>query len=70
MMEETISASNLEWTIARLGFLNDRSSTEYRLIEGALPDRGSSISRAAVAHFLLTEVRQTSYINKILGISG
>lgn len=70
MMEEIISASNLEWTIARLGFLNDKSSTEYRLTEGTLPDGGSSISRAAVAHFLLTEANQSSYANKVIGISG
>ncbi len=70
LMEETIRTSNLEWTIARLGFLSDKSSIDFRLAEGALPDGGGSISRAAVAHFLLTEAKQSVYVNKIIGLCG
>jgi putative NADH-flavin reductase len=70
LMEETIRASNLEWTIARLGFLNDKSSMDFRLAEGALPDGAGSISRAAVAHFLLTEANQSNYLNKFVGLCG
>jgi hypothetical protein len=69
LMEETIRASNLEWTIARLGFLNDKSSIDFRLAEGAFPD-GGSISRAAVAHFLLTEAKQSNYLYKVVGLCG
>lgn len=69
LMEETIRASNLEWTIARVGFLNDKSSIDFRLAEGAFPD-GGSISRAAVAHFLLTEAKQSNYLHKVVGLSG
>jgi putative NADH-flavin reductase len=68
LMEEAISASNLEWTIAPIGFLNDKSSIDFRLAEGALPDGGGSIPRAAVAHFLLTEAKQSSYVNKVVGL--
>jgi len=69
LMEETICASNLEWTIARMGFLNDKNSMEYRLAEGAFPD-GGSISRVAVASFLLTEAKEPKYLHKVVGLCG
>ncbi len=68
LMEESICGSNLDWTIARMGFLNDKSSTAFRLAVGTLPDGGGSISRAAVANFLLTEAKQSSYANKVVGL--
>lgn len=70
LMEGINSASDLEWTIARMGFLNDKSSKNFRVAEGTLPDGGSSISRAAVAHFFLTEAKQSSYVNKVVGLCG
>ncbi len=70
LMEETICAFDLEWTIARMGFLTDKSSIDFRLAEGTLPNGGGSISRAAVAHFLLTEARQSIYIHKVAGLCG
>jgi hypothetical protein len=69
LMEETIRASNLEWTIARMGFLNDKSAIDFRLAEGRFPD-GGSISRAAVANFLLTEAKQNNYLHKVVGLCG
>lgn len=68
LMEETIRGSNLEWTVARVGFLNDKSSVDFRQAEGALPEGGGSISRAALAHFLLAEAKQSKYINKTVGL--
>ena len=67
-MEETIGNSNLDWTIARVGFLNNKTSTEYRLAEGSLPDGGSSISRTAVASFLLTAAKQSEHIGAVIGL--
>jgi len=69
LMEQTICASNLEWTIARLGFLNDKNSMDFRLAEGAFPDDGS-ISRAAVASFLLSEAKKSKYLYKGVGLCG
>jgi len=69
-MEDTICHSNLEWTIARVGFLNNKASTEYRLSEGSAPDSGNSISRAAVANYLLTEGMQGEHIRAVVGVSG
>ncbi|MCG9727546.1 NAD(P)-dependent oxidoreductase [Vibrio brasiliensis] len=70
LMEETIRASSLEWTIARLGFLNDKTSIDYRQAEGALPEGGGAISRAAVANFLLSEAKQPVHVHNVVGISN
>ncbi|MGK7910671.1 MAG: NAD(P)-dependent oxidoreductase [Synechococcus sp.] len=69
-MEETIRTSNLDWTIVRTGFLNSNNSTEYRTAVGAFPDGGGSISRAAVARFLLTEARECKHLRQIVGLCG
>lgn len=69
LMEEAICASNLEWTIARVGFLNDKNLMDFRLAEGAFPN-GGSISRAAVADFLLTEAKESKYLHKVVGLCG
>ena len=69
-MEELICASRLDWTIARTGFLTDDASTAYRHAEGEAPDGGGSISRAAVARFLLTEARQSAHLRQVVGLSA
>lgn len=69
-MEERIRSSSLDWTIARMGFLTNDDATGYRHAEGALPEGGSSISRAAVASFLLQEARQSGYGRQVVGLSG
>jgi uncharacterized protein YbjT (DUF2867 family) len=43
---------------------------DFRSAERALPDGSNSISRAAVARFLLTEAKQSSYVNKVVGLCG
>jgi len=70
LMEKAIRASDLEWTIARLGFLNGKSSLDFRLAEGALPDGAKSLSRAAVARFLLAEAEQPNNLNTVVGLCG
>lgn len=69
-IEELICASSLDWTIARMGFLTDDASTAYRHAEGKAPDGGGSISRAAVACFLLTEARQSAHRRQVVGLSA
>jgi putative NADH-flavin reductase len=70
LMEERIRSSSLEWTIARTGFLTNGSSTDYRAANGAFPEEGGSISRAAVARFFLTEAKQSSHLRQIVGLCG
>lgn len=69
-MEESIRASSLEWTIARTGFLTNANTTDYRLADGAFPVDGGSISRSALAEFLLTEAKQSSHLRQVVGLSG
>ena len=69
-MEKLICSSSLDWTIARMGFLTDDALTAYRQAESALPDGGGSISRAAVARFLLTAARQSAHRRQVVGLSA
>lgn len=69
-MEDQIRASSLDWTIARTSFLTNDRATTYRLGTDTLPEGGGSISRAAVASFLLTEAEQPSYRRQVVGLCG
>ncbi|MEM6436611.1 MAG: NAD(P)-binding oxidoreductase [Cyanobacteria bacterium P01_D01_bin.115] len=70
LMEASLRASKLEWTIARVGFLNNNSSENFQFSVETFPDRGRSISRAAVANFLLTEARECNHPKKVVGLWG
>jgi putative NADH-flavin reductase len=68
-MERTVTQSGLDWTI--LGpprFTNGPRTERYRVADGHLPPRGSTISRADLAHFTLLEAEQGAHIGKIVGI--
>lgn len=69
-MEERIRSSSLDWTIARMGFLTNDPATGYRHATGASPEGGGSISRAAVARFLLAEAREAAHVGQVVGLSG
>ena len=69
-MEERIRSSGLDWTIARTGFLTNDGATGYRHAGGVLPEGGGSVSRAAVACFLLAEARQSAHVRQVVGLSG
>lgn len=70
LMEERIRSSSLDWTIARVGFLTNDPATGYRHCTGASPKGGGSISRAAVARFLLAEARESAHVGQVVGLSG
>ncbi|MEZ8094525.1 NAD(P)-dependent oxidoreductase [Photobacterium swingsii] len=65
LMEASIRSSSLDWTIARMGFLNDKLSNNYIMAESS----GGAISRSAVASFLLTEARESTHVHKVVGLS-
>jgi uncharacterized protein YbjT (DUF2867 family) len=69
-MEEQIRSSGLDWTIARTSFLTNDSVTSYRLAAGALPEGAGSISRVAVASFLLAEAEQLRHLRQVVGLCG
>ena len=70
LMEAHICDSNLQWTIARTGFLTSDSTADYSVTVGAFPKGGGSISRLALAHFLLTEAKESSHLRQVVGLCG
>jgi putative NADH-flavin reductase len=72
-MERVVTASGLDWTIARPPRLTNGPLTgRYRVENGHLPGRSSLafISRADVAHFLLSELEHGVHTHQIVGITG
>lgn len=65
-MEQIILASSLDWTITRVGFLNNSGSINYQLSA----DEGGPISRKAVARFLLDEARASNHVQQVLGLTA
>jgi hypothetical protein len=68
-MEEVVQASGLDWTIARPPRLTQEDSLTYRSREGAAPKMGFTLSRKAVAAFMLDAIEQEKHIHKIVGIA-
>jgi putative NADH-flavin reductase len=69
-MERILRASALDWTSARCGFLNDGDEAEYRAEKEALPDRGTSVSRGALARFLVDAVENPDASRAVFGVSS
>jgi putative NADH-flavin reductase len=68
-MEEIVQASRLDWTIARPPRLTQQDYTAYRSREGAAPKMGFTVSRKAVAAFMLDAIEQKKHFQKIVGIA-
>jgi putative NADH-flavin reductase len=68
-MEEIVQKSGLDWTIARPPRLTQEDSGTYRSQEGAAPKRGFTLSRKAVAAFMLDAIEQKKHFQKIVGIA-
>jgi len=68
-MEKVVQDSGLEWTIARPPRLTQEQYTTYRSREGAAPAKGFSLSRKAVAAFMLDAIEQKRHFWKIVGIA-
>lgn len=69
-MEACIRSSNLDWTIARTGFLNNGKTTRYRHASGRFPEGAGPVSRAAVASFLLAEAEHGGHVRQVVGLGG
>ena len=70
-MERVVTASDLDWTIARPPRLtNGPLSNRYHIQDGQLPAGGRSLSRADVAHFLLEELETAAHVRQIVGMAG
>jgi uncharacterized protein YbjT (DUF2867 family) len=68
-METVVRASGLDWTIARPPRLTQEVYTTYRSREDAVPRMGFSLSRQAVAAFMLEAIEQRKHVRKIVGIA-
>ena len=68
-MEEVVQANGLDWTIARPPRLTQEDYTTYRSREGAAPKMGFTVSRKAVAAFMLDAIEQKKHFQKIVGIA-
>jgi putative NADH-flavin reductase len=68
-MEEIVRKSGLDWTIARPPRLTQDDSETYRSRDGAAPKKGFSLSRKAVAAFMLDAIEQKKHLQKIVGIA-
>ncbi len=68
-MEKVVQANGLDWTIARPPRLTQEDSLSYRSREGAAPKMGFTLSRKAVAAFMLDAIEQEKHIRKIVGIA-
>jgi len=68
-MEAIVQASGLDWTIARPPRLTQEGYMTYRSREDAAPRMGFSLSRKAVAEFMLDAIEQRKHFHKIVGIA-
>ncbi|WP_375748164.1 NAD(P)-dependent oxidoreductase [Vibrio sp. HN007] len=68
-MEHIVQSSALDWTVVRLGFLNNKVSEEAKVYENIMPKGGRSISRGAVAQFILDEAKQPAHHQKVIGLA-
>jgi len=68
-MEEIVQASGLDWTIARPPRLTQQDYPYYRSRERAAPKMGFTVSRKAVAAFMLEAIEQKKHFQKIVGIA-
>jgi putative NADH-flavin reductase len=68
-MEKIVQANGLDWTIARPPRLTQGDSLNYRSREGAAPRMGFTLSRKAVAAFMLDAIEQKKHVRKIVGIA-
>jgi len=68
-MEQIVQDSGLNWTIARPPRLTQEEYTTYRSREGAAPKMGFSLSRKAVAAFMLDAIEQEKHFHTIVGIA-
>ena len=68
-MEAIVQASGLDWTIARPPRLTQEDYITYRTRENAAPRMAFSVSRKAVAGFMLEAIEQQKHFHQIVGIA-
>ena len=67
-MEQSLKDADLDWTVARCGFLTNVEDTNYRAEVDRLPPNGSSVSRAGLASLLLDAIERSDAICQVFGV--
>lgn len=67
--ENIVTATALEWTIARPPRLTNASDVSYRALQNALPEKGSSMSFRAVGAFMIDAVEQHTFLRNVVGLA-
>jgi uncharacterized protein YbjT (DUF2867 family) len=66
VMEQTITASTLDWTIIRASYLQDRAGTGgYRVADATTPQGGSKLSRADLARFTVDQLSHDRWVHRV-----
>ncbi|MGC3938710.1 NAD(P)-dependent oxidoreductase [Roseobacter sp. EG26] len=68
-MENILNRSDLEWTSARAGFLNDVQVSAYRAQRETLPAHGTAVSRLALAQFLIDAIEDPETQGAAYGVA-
>jgi putative NADH-flavin reductase len=69
-MEIIVKQSDLDWTIVRPPRLIDAPSTgQYRLAISKFLENGLSIARADIAHFMLSNIDNTSIFRSLVEVA-
>jgi len=70
-MERIVTASRLDYTIARPPRLtNGRLTGRYAVEDERMPRGGPLVSRADVAHFLLEELERNEHVRRMVGMAS
>ena len=56
--------------IEELKMKSNTANTELTITDGSLPTGGSLISRAGVAHFMITEAETPAHSKQIVGLAN
>lgn len=67
-MEDIYRSSGLDWTSARAGFLTDADAVSYRAVKDAPPTKGTSVSRRALAEFLVDAIEDRDAYRAAFGV--
>ena len=70
LMEDILKSSGLIWTSARAGFLNNANNMSYHAQQDGLPKDGTSVSRRALANFLIDAIESPSARCAAFGVSN
>jgi putative NADH-flavin reductase len=69
-MEVTVRQSGLDWTIVRAPRLTNRKSKRYRVGPGYVLSGGRSVTRAALADFILSHLERDEYRGHAVAIAS